>query len=309
MLKNKERIKLNLSIVNKYINSTMKNSEIQLKKELHTKINVIHSIALNIYEKNKNTYSKKAIIKQIKDAIEPIRYDEGNGYFSIHTMEGINILQPVFKNFEGTNVLDRKDANGKYSVREAIKIAKTKGEGFLIWHYYKPNDKSKLFKKVGIIKRFEPYDLVLTTAVFIKDYENIMKKNMLQHLATLKHLNHEYVFVLDTNQNVLLTNHTVQKLKYRTTMFPKELKKFIYSTNKNMYLKYIYATDEKNYSKMSYFIKVQDIQWIVGTGFNLDKLTLLVQKRRNELEKKYGWEKGNEFLIHLSQLIANNYNI
>jgi len=274
MFKNKERIKLNLSIVNKYINSTIKNSEIQLKKELHTKIDFIHSIALNIYEKDKNILSKKAIIEQIKNAIEPIRFDRGNGYFSIHTMEG-------------TNILDREDDSGRYSVREAIEIAKTKGKDFVIWDYYKPNDKSKLFKKVGIIKKFEPYDLVLTTAVFIKDYENIIKKNMLEHLSTLQYANNEYVFVLDTNQDVLLINNIIQKTKYKITMFPKELKNFIDSSNKNMYLKYNYVTDKKNHSKISYFIKVQNSEWIVGTGFNFDKLTLIVQKKENELEEKY----------------------
>ncbi|WP_121628496.1 cache domain-containing protein [Poseidonibacter antarcticus] len=173
---NKERIKLHIDVLNRYIQQQLNDSEVQLKKELNEKINVAHNIALNIYNKNKNRLSKKEIIERIKYAIEPMRFDEGSGYFSIHTMDGINILNPAFRYLKGTSVLNRKDSMGHYPVQEAIKIAKTQDKGFFTWDYYKPNDTSKIYKKFGIVKKFAPYNLIITTAIFKEDFKKSLKK-------------------------------------------------------------------------------------------------------------------------------------
>ncbi|WP_294962234.1 cache domain-containing protein, partial [Sulfurimonas sp.] len=175
----KDRIYHITNDVHNYVKSEKQRSQKNLKKDLKLRINNIHKMATNIYNKNKDTLTKKQIIKLIKNAIETIRFQEGKGYFSIHTMQGINILHPTNHKFEGTSVFNRQDIKGNYPVQEAIKIAKTKGEGFFQWYYSKPNDKSKEFKKIGIVKKFEPYNLIITTAIYIDDFEKNLQKDIL----------------------------------------------------------------------------------------------------------------------------------
>jgi len=293
---NKERIKLHIDVVNRYIQKQLNDSEVQLKKELNEKIGVVHNIALNIYNKNKNRLSKKEIIKRIKYAIETIRFNEGSGYFSIHTMDGINILNPVFRYFEGRSVLNRKDSTGHYPVQEAIKIAKTQDKGFMTWDYYKPNDTSKIYKKIGIVKKFAPYNLIITTAIFKEDFENSLKKEMLRHFATLEYMNNGYLFVIDENAKILVSQTKKEDQKYNDIHFLPKLQAFINSSQKSTYLEYSHQKDSKIYSKISYLLKVENLNWIIATGFNLDKLNVNVENEHQALKRIYH-EKMNTILI------------
>lgn len=279
---NKERIKLNMEVANRYIKRQVQNSQLLLKKELHNKINTAYNIALNIYEKNKNRLSKEEIITLIKYAIEPIRFDNGDGYFSIHTMDGINILQPIQRDFEGKSVLNREDSHGDYPVQKAIKIAKMQGEGYLEWSFYKPNDKSREFQKFGIVKKFEPYDLIITTAVFKEDVQKTLTKHILQHLNNLEYPNKEYVFVFKNNMELLLSN-----ISYNKSIFIDKIEGFINSTEKSAYIEYPYPSDGVKYPKISYLLKVEDMGWTIGTGFNLKKLNNLIQTKQKEVEDEY----------------------
>ena len=283
----KNRIKLNIETINRYIEDTFKYSEKQLQKELHGKINNVYNIAMNIYEKNKDTLTKKEIIKHIKDAVETLRYANKTGYFSIHTMEGINILQPIFNNLEGTLVLNRKDAKGNYPVQEAIKIAKTQGEGFLNWYYFKPKNKTKQFKKIGIIKRFEPYNLILTTAMFEDDLQKKVEQELLQHLKVIKYENKEYLFILNTDGKVILTREDIPKIQYQDSTLMKKFSNFVNSKDKNSFVNYSFHNSKKGYSKVSYLQKINTNNWVIGTGFNLDDLKLLIQKKEQASKEEY----------------------
>jgi len=292
---NKARIKLHIDVVNRYIQAQLNDSEIQLKKELAEKINVAYDIALNIYNKNKKRLSKKEIIEQIKYATQPIRFNNGRGYFSIHTMEGVNISQPAFQNLEGTLVLYRQDSQGNYPVQKAIKIAKNKNEGFFTWDYYKPNDTSKIYKKFGIVKKFAPYNLIITTAIFKEDFENSLKKEMLRHFATLEYMNHGYLFVIDKNAKVLLSQTEKEDKKYNDNHFLPKFQSFITSSKKSTYLEYTHQKDSKMYSKITYFLKVENLDWIIATGFNLDRLNVKIYNEQQSLKNRYH-EKMNIIL-------------
>ena len=292
----KNLTKINIQTVNRYIQTTIDDSEKYLQKDLHQKIDNIYNLAMNIYKKNKDTLSKKQIITQIKNAVEPIRYADGNGYFSIHYMDGINILQPINKDFEGTSVLNRKDSRGSYPVQEAINIAKTKGEGFFNWHYYKPNNRTKEFKKFGIVKKFEPYNLIITTAIFEEDFQNQLKQRILDHLKILEYKDKGYVFVLNKNAKVLLTKP--HKLHENVEpFFIKEFKKFINSKEKDIYINYKYNDFKNEYTKISYLLKIDSFDWVVGTGFNLNNLNLLIENKNNELNEEYDKKLKNILIV------------
>ena len=288
---NKDRIKATIEIVNRFIIKKASDSERALKEDLQNKINIANKIATNIYNKNKDTLSKDEIIRHIKNAIETLRYNQGRGYFSIHTLKGINILNPVFRELEGTFVFDRKGISGNYPVRDAINIAKTKGEGFFSWYYYKPNDKSKKYKKIGIVKKFEPYDLIITTAEFEDDFKKHVQKEILKHLNGLEYQNGGHVFVIDKKGEFLLTRSSVTNISEikKENHFSIGFKDFINSDRDNTYLQYIYkfGKDRTSHSKIAYLKKVNIYDWVIGNGFDYDSLNVQIINKQKELEKKY----------------------
>jgi two-component system, NtrC family, sensor kinase len=145
---NKNLIQNNIDIIDKYINNKNKEANNLLKEKIKEHINAGHEVMTSIYNEYKDTKTKEEIIAIIKVALENIRFDEGRGYFSVHTIEGINILHPINKKFEGTSVFNRQDAQGDYPVRETVKIANVKGEGFFSGTIINQMIEQKSFKKL-----------------------------------------------------------------------------------------------------------------------------------------------------------------
>ena len=287
---NKNLIHNNIDIIHKYIYSKNHNSNDLLKEKVKEHIYVAYDIMTSIYEEYKDTKRKEEIIELIKIALDNVRFDNGRGYFSIHTMEGINILQPINKKVEGTSVFYRQDIMGDYPIQKAINIAKTKGEGFLFWYYYKPDDISKEYQKIGIVKKFEPYNLIITTAEYVSDFGNHVKKEALEYIKNLKYLNKESIFVIDQKANFLLTQTDYTNLSDidKNNPFVQSYTELINSQKEDIYSQYEYMYKDKNsIEKISYLKKVDIYGWVIGTGFNLDNLDLKIKNRHNELEIAY----------------------
>jgi len=315
----KENLYSNITTVYNYIKNEKAKAEKSLKNDLSLKINNVYKIVTNIYNKNKDTHSKEEIIKQIKDTLEVIRFDNGRGYFSIHTMEGINILQPINTEYEGTNVLKRRDIKGTYTVQKAIKIAKTNEEGFLSWYSLKPDDKSKEYKKIGIVKKFEPYELIITTGIFIYDYEENLKKRILNHLSKLEFKNDGFVAIINYKGNIVL--HKSKKLLNRNLFNEKEfshVKKFfkelISKKDKEVgdfftYKPIIHLGEETSDLKMIYSKRFDDWNWIISTSFKLSDANKIIEKRKILIEKKFENKEKNlliyGFLITIILMIIS----
>tara|TARA_B100001063_G_C16776048_1_gene565460 strand:+ start:3060 stop:6221 length:3162 start_codon:yes stop_codon:yes gene_type:complete len=273
---------------------------------LKHQVNIAHRIATNIYNKNKNTLLKNEIIKMIKEAIEDIRFNEERGYFSIHTIEGINILHPINPKFEGTSVLNRKDFSGNYPVQEMINIAKIKGEGFSSWYYFKPNDKSREFKKIGVVKNFEPYNLIITTAEYVDDYINNLKSNILNNLSKLRYKDNRFIFIIDNQGKIILhkskkaLNHNIFEEKgfaHVKDFFKKLLEKENKEAGDFLINKPIVTlgTDTKE-KKVTYAKKLDELEWIVATSFKLSDVNKIIEQRKKILEEKYDRYKKDVLL-------------
>lgn len=297
-------------LVNNYINREIKNSKDKLKKTLKYYTNYAYKIMISIYEKYKDTKTKEEIIELIRTVLRPITFNDGRGYFFINDFNGTNIFHYLYPEREGKNILNLQDIKGVYIVKESIKLAKSKEKGgFKKWYFSKPNDDRKEHEKIGYIKRFEPYNWYIGTGEYIEDFEKEIKKDILSYLSTIRYDNGEYIYVLDLKGNILLSKEN--KLNGKN-MF--EIKNFDFN-NSNIYLDFLNSSKEtlifdykinndidKKYSKISYNRKIKNLSWIIGTGFNLDKVNILIEKEQLRLEEKYRNEM--KILLILSILIS-----
>ena len=62
----------------------------------------------------------------------------GDTYLFVTDMKGISLLNAAFPKFEGTDTSGQKDAKGKLQTMEMIKIAQTKGSGWVDYMWPKP---------------------------------------------------------------------------------------------------------------------------------------------------------------------------
>jgi signal transduction histidine kinase len=119
------------------------------KDKIKSRVYEAYSIALNLYEQNAGSKSDRDIKKLIIDALRPIRFSQGNGYFFITDLKGISKLLPIDPSMEGTRIIDSRDIRGKHFIRNAIAIAKNQGEGFNHYYWTKPNQGNREFEKIS----------------------------------------------------------------------------------------------------------------------------------------------------------------
>lgn len=70
-----------------------------------------HEIVMNLYREYGNTLSPPELKKIVKDALRPIRFSEGKGYYFATRMDGVEILFADRPEMEGKNLLDMRDTH------------------------------------------------------------------------------------------------------------------------------------------------------------------------------------------------------
>ncbi|HEU4344344.1 MAG TPA: cache domain-containing protein [Candidatus Binatia bacterium] len=73
-------------------------------------------------------------------------------YVFVDDINGTVLVNPPSPEIEGKNLIDMKDAKGKPLIQEFIKIAKTKGSGWVDYWWPKPGE-NKPSKKLSYIKK------------------------------------------------------------------------------------------------------------------------------------------------------------
>ncbi|WP_071626550.1 cache domain-containing protein [Poseidonibacter lekithochrous] len=300
-----------------YISYHKTQSETNLKKELKERIYEAHSIASNIYAENQEK-SKEEILKLIQDALRNIRFNNGRGYYFMHNPQGYNILYPLDIKLENIDYSNLQDKNGYFFVQKIKETIKNKTENFDTYYWSKPtNEGSRIFKKIAFYKYFEPLNVSIGTGEYIKDYEDSLKKEILDYISTVKYSNDGYVYIVDRKEKILahinkdLRGKTLPQIDKNSSI----TKLIVQSAKKgDGFVKYntIYHNKKTDNIEKTAFIKnFNDWQWIIGSGFYTDKLELAIKKKKEELDSYKKEYLFNVFLIIIiittALLIASIY--
>ena len=99
-----------------------KQSEKLVRNKIKSRVYEAYAIAQHVYSQNKSTKSKAEIQQMIIDALRPIRFEQGIGYYFISRLDGMAILFPSNPDLEGENLLNVQDTHGQYIAKDLIKI-------------------------------------------------------------------------------------------------------------------------------------------------------------------------------------------
>ena len=258
-------------------------SERIAKSEIKARIYEAYAIAQNIYQKNKNAKNKEEIQKLLLDAISPIRFEQGRGYYFISRLDGVALLFPSKPELEGKNLMDVQDTHGQDLTKDMIKIVEQSGEGFYQYHWTKPGTEGIDFKKVSFIKQLGIYDWFIGTGLYVDDVEGRIKSDLLSAISRIRFGKEGYIFVNRLNGDSLVSNgKRFSGTKKLWEIFDKNSEKMknIFKMEFNAALKpkgdYIYyshikLTDpDKESPKASFIYGIPELQWLIGAGVYLD---------------------------------------
>jgi len=279
----KQIIKQEVNRVVDLISYEKSQSEILTKEKIKSRVYEAYSIAQNIYQLNNTTKNETEIQQMIIDAIRPIRFEKGTGYYFVIRLDGMVMLNTNKSELEGKNLLSLQDTYGKNFIREMIKIAKQSGEGFDGYYWAKPDMEGVDFKKISFIKIFEPYNWIIGTGLYVDDMKEQIKNKLLSTISRIRFGKEGYIFINKLNGDVLVSNGKLfsgtKKLWEAFNKNPEKTKN-IFDMEHSAALKsdgdYIYYSWEKltdsnkESPKTSFIYGIPGLQWLVGAGVYLD---------------------------------------
>jgi len=279
-----------------YIEYYRLNAESSLKETIKNRMKIAIEITSNIYEENKDTKNTSEIKKLVKDALRPIRFNEGRGYYFAVSMDGVEELYPVFPELEGLDLIDLKDDKGNYVIRDEIEIVNSLGEGFLIDYWKKPelND-GMIYPKITYVMKFEPLNWYLGTGEYLDEVEKDLQKEVIERLAEIRFGDEGYVFLNKFDGTQLITNgELVTEKRNLVNIFGMEGKLVLEQeikaakTHEGEFIYYSWNKmgKEEPVPKISFIKGVPDWEWIIGAGFYLDDLNEQISLLENEQKKK-----------------------
>ena len=91
--------------------------------------------------------------------------EKGELYVSVINWEGVWLAYPPRPAGGGKSVLNVKDPDGKFLVKEMIDVAKTKGEGWVEYRWLNPKT-NKIQHKVAYVKRVDGQDMYASAGIY-----------------------------------------------------------------------------------------------------------------------------------------------
>ena len=103
---------------------------------------------------------------------ENLRYgDNEDQYFWILDRSGNMLMHPYVKRFEGTNVSEHKDPQGKYMFQEMIDSVSERGSGMINYSWQYGEDSLRMARKSSYVTEYENWGWIVGTGLYIDDIE------------------------------------------------------------------------------------------------------------------------------------------
>ena len=134
MADKKNTLKHEVGQVTEYIAYKRSQTEMRLKQTIRNRTYEAYNIAINLYQRHRDTLGREELEALIEDAIRPIWFNKGRGYYFATDFNGVTHIFADRPELEGTSIIDMQDADGRYVIRDMIDLAKViRGEKELAW--------------------------------------------------------------------------------------------------------------------------------------------------------------------------------
>ena len=255
--------------------------EANLKERIKKRVESAHIQAKNIYQNNKHNKSDIQIQKMIKDALEPLSWNNQESFIWIVDFNGIVTLAPSYlKHLEGSSIINLQDVMGRYIIQEEIEICRSEEQNGFLWDTFtKPNDPThEQFEQITYVKSFGHYNWYFGSSEYL---DTATKKTDDELIKTIQEIdkinsNENYIFLINSKGDTLINKSTPDIINKNVSEINNEfitnLINKIRKTLQNQeigFLKYEWINLQTNKieTKHSYVRKIQNTDWIIGSGF------------------------------------------
>lgn len=274
-----------------YIEYSRAQAEQRVKERIRGQVHHAVAVARHLYQNHKDELSKDEIIHRIAEALRPIRFQQGRGYFFAIDLDGINRLYAVAPQREGEDFSDMVDPNGVYLVREMLQRCKQDGEGFVRYSFAMP-DQDGVHPKISYVYLFKPLDLMIGTGDYLDAMQEDIQQEVLGRIREMRFGQDGFVFIYDQGgtclahlRRDLIGTHRLEAVDAEGTPFVRNLQAAAAAPGGGFtrWIGSLRPSTGTPSSKMGYAIAIPDWGWTIGSGFFTDAVEHAVEARRAEM--------------------------
>jgi len=291
-LKNYSSVALK-TIESYYNRTTPENIKKEVSSYLQDKSSSLFGIIENQYEKYKDIMTEEELKEHIKAIVKSARYED-NGYFWINNTDFIILEHPIRPELIGMDLSELKDETGRYLIKEFVKVATTKGSGFVTYMWEKPNYDTAQ-EKISYVKMFKPYNWIIGTGAYVGDVPTKMKEQAIKSIKAINYGENGYFWINDTAPKMImhpkkpsLDGKDLSGVKDENGVYLfNEMVKVCNKDGKGL-VKYSWSKPVTNTvePKFSYVQLFKPWGWIIGTGAYVDDIETRVKLMGKETNEK-----------------------
>ncbi|MDP3478455.1 MAG: cache domain-containing protein [Desulfoprunum sp.] len=264
-----------------------------IEMELRDKVQIAYITASHLYSLYKDKIDQEELKSMIVEAIRPLRYDTGKGYYFIgRTDDGYIELNADRPEQEKAILEDIQDTDGNFLIREMIEIALQKGAGIYRYKWTKPEAEGKNHQKVSFVKYFSPFKWFIGSGVYQDDMQASMQEDILERLRKIHFGKNGDVSCFSIDGTILIDFDKMRSGRRISGLvdsegkaFGKEMLSLAGSAEKKGFVQYSHtkAGTRKTVMRLSYVKSYPEWGWAVVTGLDMDKMEEEITFETNRL--------------------------
>ena len=273
-----------------YIEYMKSQAERRLKAAIEQRVIEAHTMATHIYSCYGGGMSKEAVGELIREALRPIRFNKGRGYYFMADLAATMVLLPIDPEAEGKDFSHWQDQNGTFVLKTATTIVKRKKEGFFEYRWPKPGIPGRQFRKISFVKHFEPFDWYIGTGAYLDDVETDIRKEVLERLSEIRFGRDGYIFAGQWDGLSLMDPEKGKNMWDLADVNGVKIVQELISAARRGggFVSYVLPPFEgrRHTNKISFAKAVPEWQWYVGAGVYEDTIEDRIAYLKGELNRR-----------------------
>ncbi|NMG34544.1 EAL domain-containing protein [Azoarcus sp. TTM-91] len=194
-----------LAALANYLEFQRASREEKAKTALREHVDQVTDMVERLYAREKDRLPPDRLRALIVEALRPMRFLHGRGYYFIDDLQGNCVLLPTDPAREGSSLWNNRDDTGRYIMRGLVDATKNpEGRGYSRYRWYRPDRPNEMADKLAYVRRFEPLGWVIGAGEYLHEVEADLQREALARIAALRFHPDGVVGVLTLAGDVLL---------------------------------------------------------------------------------------------------------